>query len=60
MSLLSLWATYTFFGVTAFSLLFIWAVRHRQFSDQERARHMALHAPEETRSASGVPDAVGK
>ena len=42
MTLLAMWLTYTVFGVTFFSLVFLWAVRSRQFSDRERARHLAL------------------
>lgn len=55
MQLLWSWILYAFLGVTAFSLLFLWAVRNRQFSDQERARWLALLAPDD----SGVkqPDA---
>jgi len=45
MGLLTMWLLYTAFGVTIFSLLFVWAVRTRQFSDQERARHLALWSP---------------
>jgi len=54
MTLLAMWLTYTAFGVTFFSLVFLWAVRSRQFSDQERARYLALgdDAPAETPAPS--------
>ncbi len=42
-----MWLLYLAFGVTVFSLIFIWAVRTRQFSDQERARHLALLSPKQ-------------
>ena len=45
MGVLAMWLLYSAFGVTIFSLIFVWAVRTRQFSDQERARHMALLEP---------------
>jgi cbb3-type cytochrome oxidase maturation protein len=46
MSLLSVWALYIVLGVTLFSALFLWAVRERQFTDQDRARYMPLRKPE--------------
>ncbi|MFB3881555.1 MAG: cbb3-type cytochrome oxidase assembly protein [Armatimonadota bacterium] len=47
MDVLAMWLLYAAFGVSVFSLLFVWAVRNRQFTDQDRARHMALHSPEQ-------------
>ena len=47
MGVLTMWLLYACFGVSVFSLLFVWAVRNRQFTDQERARYLALHSPEE-------------
>jgi cbb3-type cytochrome oxidase maturation protein len=41
-TLLVMWLTYTAFGVTFFSLVFLWAVRNRQFSDQDKARYLVL------------------
>jgi cbb3-type cytochrome oxidase maturation protein len=46
MDVLTMWLLYSVFGVSVFSLLFLWAVRNRQFADQDRARHLALHSPE--------------
>ena len=42
-----MWILYTVFGVGFFSMLFIWAVRTRQFTDQERARYLPLEGLEE-------------
>ena len=42
MDILALWILYGFLGIAIFSLLFLWAVRNRQFSDQERARYLPL------------------
>ena len=47
MAILTIWILYTIIGATVFSLLFLWAVRTRQFSDQERARYFPLHGLEE-------------
>ena len=52
MDVLTMWLLYSVFGVTVFSLLFLWAVRNRQFTDQDRARHLALHSPEEEPACS--------
>jgi len=56
MTLLVMWTTYAVFGVIAFSAVFLWAVRTRQFSSEERARRLPLdcpHAP--SVAASGPP-----
>lgn len=42
MNLLEIWVLYAIFGSTAFSALFLWAVRTRQFSDFDRPRHIPL------------------
>jgi len=42
MTFLELWFGYAILGVLIFSVLFIWAVRARQFSQLDRARHIAL------------------
>jgi len=47
MALLLTWILYAFLGVTIFSLIFLWAVRHGQFRDQDRARYLPLHGMEE-------------
>jgi cbb3-type cytochrome oxidase maturation protein len=45
------WIMYTGVGILVFSLAFLWAVRARQFWDQDRARYLPLEdeepAPEE-------------
>ena len=47
MSLLIMWVTFTVLSLAGVIAVFIWAVRSRQFSDQDRARYLALH--------SGIP-----
>ena len=42
MTLLVMWLSYTFFGVALFSLVFLWAVRTRQFSDPGRAARLVI------------------
>ena len=37
-----MWLFYTFFGVSFFSLVFLWAVRTRQFSDPARAARLVV------------------
>jgi len=46
MALLVMWLVYAAFGVIVFSLIFLWAVRAGQFSDQQRARYLALDGAE--------------
>jgi nitrogen fixation-related uncharacterized protein len=41
-TLLVMWLVYAAFGVTVFSLIFLWAVRAGQFSHQQRARYLPL------------------
>ncbi len=53
MALLTMWILYAVFGVTVFSLLFLWAVRARQFSDQDRARYLPLEDPEKRQPSPG-------
>ena len=40
--ILMMWILYTVYGVLVFSLVFLWAVRARQFGDQDRARYLPL------------------
>lgn len=46
MTFLDVWVGYAIFGVTAFSLVFVWAVRARQFSDLDRGRYIPLEGGE--------------
>lgn len=46
------WILYTVFGILVFSLAFLWAVRARQFWDQDRARYLPLEG-EETGDEAG-------
>jgi nitrogen fixation-related uncharacterized protein len=46
MSLLQVWVLYAIFGTSAFSALFVWAVRAGQFRDLDRGRYIALTSPE--------------
>jgi len=50
MTLLVMWTTYAVFGVIVYSAVFLWAVRTRQFSSEERARNLPLQCP------GGTPD----
>jgi len=45
MTLLVMWTVYAVFGVILYSLVFLWAVRTRQFSSEQRARRMPLEYP---------------
>jgi nitrogen fixation-related uncharacterized protein len=56
MTLLVMWTTYAMLGVLAYSAVFLWAVRTRQFSSEERARALPLECPAET---PGEPEAAG-
>lgn len=44
MTFLEIWVIYAVFGISVFSVVFVWAVRARQFSDLDRGRHLALMA----------------
>ena len=46
--LLILWITFTTVALAGAIAVFVWAVRARQFSDQDRARYLPLK--------SGIPD----
>jgi len=52
MTLLLMWTTYAVFGVIVYSAVFLWAVRTRQFSSEERARSLPLECPEEALEAA--------
>ena len=57
-ALLVMWLTFTAAAVLGVSGVLVWAVRSRQFSNQERARHLPLmsgipaEAPTATQGAS--------
>ena len=51
MTFLDVWIGYSIFGVTLFSLVFVWAVRSRQFTDFDRARFIAINAAEQVENA---------
>jgi hypothetical protein len=48
-SLLLLWAIVAALGIAGASAVLVWAVRGRQFSDQDRARYLPFlgHPPDE-------------
>ncbi len=58
MTLLTMWLMYTAFGVTFFSLVFVWAVRTRQFAGQDRARRLPLEYPEAVAPSRSSGDGV--
>ena len=49
--LLAVWVTFTTFSLLGIFVLLLWAVRARQFGDQDRARHLPL--------LSGIPVSTG-
>jgi cbb3-type cytochrome oxidase maturation protein len=46
-ALLAMWVIYAIVAIAGIVAVFVWAVRSRQFSDQDRARSLPL--------ASGIP-----
>jgi len=48
-ALLIVWVTFAVIALAAIVAVLVWAVRSRQFSDQDRARRLPLD--------SGIPDA---
>jgi nitrogen fixation-related uncharacterized protein len=50
MSFVDVWIVYAIFGTTAFSTVFVWAVRSRQFTELDRQRYLALRAEEPVES----------
>ena len=50
MTFIDVWIGYAIFGVTLFSLVFLWAVRTRQFSDLDRGRYIPLDRDEPERA----------
>ncbi len=46
MTIIVAWILYAALGTAFFSAFFLWAVRARQFSDQDRARYLPLLAEE--------------
>ena len=57
MSFVDVWIIYAIFGTTAFSIVFVWAVRSRQFTELDRQRYIALRAaePVEAEQAGRTP-----
>lgn len=49
MSINVAWVLYAIIGSSFISGFFLWAVRNRQFSDQDRARYLPLATLEETK-----------
>ena len=47
MTFLEVWVGYALCGATLFSLVFLWAVRERQFSNLDSGRYIPLRAAEE-------------
>lgn len=62
MSLLTAWVIYTIAGVAAFSVVFVWAVRSRQFTELDRQRYIALRVdePSETARTRRVPNRIDR
>ncbi len=46
MNLAVFWILYAVVGIILFSAVFFWAARAGQFRDQDRARYLPLHCPE--------------
>jgi len=49
-ALLLIWIAFTGIAIAGIIAVLVWAVRTRQFSDQDRARHLPLD--------NGIPDDV--
>ena len=60
-ALLAVWICFTVMVLIGIIAVFVWAVRARQFSDQDRARHLPLRSniPPEGDEAGGA-DSPGK
>ena len=54
-ALLAMWVTFALVALGGIAAVLVWAVRSRQFSGQERARHLALQSgiPREDRGTDG-------
>lgn len=50
MTFLDVWLGYAVFGTIVFSIIFVWAVRARQFSDLDRGRYIPLDGDRTTSS----------
>jgi nitrogen fixation-related uncharacterized protein len=46
MTFIGVWIGYAIFGCSAFTIVFLWAVRTRQFTELDRQRYIALKAAE--------------
>ncbi len=58
MTFLDVWIGYAAIGTTIFSVVFVWAVRTRQFTEMDRQRHIPLRSAEiggEQRASRTVP-----
>ena len=54
--LLAVWICFTVVALVGIIAIFVWAVRARQFSDQDRARHLPLRSnipPQEGNGGDG-------
>ena len=61
--LLVIWILFTAIGLAAMIAALVWAVRSRQFSDQERARHLPLESgipPDEEKRDAAPPSGESK
>jgi len=47
MTFIGIWVAYALSGIVLASAALVWAVRARQFMDQDRARRLALTAPDD-------------
>jgi nitrogen fixation-related uncharacterized protein len=54
--LLIVWLVVAVLGLIAIAIVIVWAIRGRQFSDQDRARYLALRAgiPPDRQPADGA------
>ena len=64
---LMVWMTFAVLGLIALIVVLLWAVRSRQFSDQDRARSLPLHSgiphektPHEQKKDDGKPPEPGQ
>ena len=54
-TLIVMWSAVAVVGIAGASAVLVWAVRSRQFSDQDRARSLPLDEPRTTQETKRVP-----
>ncbi|MFB3890610.1 MAG: cbb3-type cytochrome oxidase assembly protein CcoS [Phycisphaerae bacterium] len=60
MALLVMWTVFSVLALAGVIAVFIWAIRSRQFADQDRARYLALDRPDDEDKARAAANAEGR